>query len=1036
MLESTKVDHGFPSTRTLVHGTRYKYCTGYLYCTRYLIRRESTLACLVTLGRPEVRLTAKRATRLSATDTLNIKHSTVPVYPLSISSSPMEAMQHDRLSNNASTGWHSAPGNVPGVRQPPADPSHPAAASEFSSMPPGLRETDVRFGRGNGTNRHPGNAFLRELVGERREDFGRAVDAAARGQVVEDIVHLVKTQNPPGRFVRKDATCVSGGGWREADAQDVRRKVIDALRDSVRGRHRTVLSDDGGGFELDLDLDLDLDPDLDIGSVDNFWAAEAASGIGQGEQVLAVAAPTTEDVMEIDIDLRTLDDRCPPPGSFLAPLHTRAKHGRGTVRHSSPVGGEIHPHDNDFLAGRGRNRHQHEGNLRLRCLVAEMRPMYHSLGKSEKHQFAKGVLEEWRRLTVPQGRVIEETEWGHWSEATSNKATAIVLKLLWRSPRNCGPTSCVRQSAVQLPPHGFDRLQRAARSRENDFFCWDEPLESPKLTPACRYGMSQISQLNEPRSTTDGTSPTSASSESGGFSPDTPPDARLRRAKTDRRPLQDPERSPPDSAAPFRGAPLDQLLRQVLLERSAECVRDSEGTPSRIPTQRQVIPVDPPRHVVLNRSPATDPGLKYGAVLDLHSGISETMNFPQSCTEGCTARMCSSRRAPTDQNGAKDILRSLRVQLAALAAAGLLVLVDGASRYWVSRTARSEVEAEAKSCLLLKGLEAVPDSFFVLTNSDERFRYVDPGDRPEHEQFSSFWLPTSFGGTDAKEQSNLQLNQYLFISQFWIAMLLVLLKIAHARVKRKTRWLQQERIASLDRIKGTHTIVQHLICKGVGDTPDEAECSCLLQHVQREAPDESNPRYLRGRNFLRALYPSYKQASYPSHKLRFAMNGIAVDTETEAGDGTASDYPGGGTLDLQDASMGFGDQAVLFAKRKSYSESCAYAPGTTFAGRPGGSANERQVNFVTLVVYTKVAMEETKCRVRALVTSNPGRSFAAVHGCPCRCQIHTINRHVRRLRRAKHFVPRPGLSSLHSRVCMKRVRLQVAWLARRKATLG
>jgi hypothetical protein len=114
---------------------------------------------------------------------------------------------------------------------------------------PGLRPTDVVFGRGNGPNRHPGNAFLRSLVSEDRNDYLRqGATPTDRKIIVERIVRYIKNRNPPGRFLRLDP---STGRWEEADAASVWRKVEDALRkrvrpDEEREEDHEVLLDGGG----------------------------------------------------------------------------------------------------------------------------------------------------------------------------------------------------------------------------------------------------------------------------------------------------------------------------------------------------------------------------------------------------------------------------------------------------------------------------------------------------------------------------------------------------------------------------------------------------------------------------------------------------------------------------------------------------------------------------------------------------------------------------------------------------------------------
>jgi hypothetical protein len=169
----------------------------------------------------------------------------------------MASLPHRHHNNNdASVGRRdgSPPDRLPDelvLQKPP--PSPPL-------LLPGLGPTDVAFGRGNGTNLHPGNAFYRGLVEARRELWRLAGTAAERRRIVEDIVHLVQSQSPPGRFVKENPAT---GGWVEADDIEVRNKVGAALR-YYSGRHSSAAAETAapvergrGGQLVDSDSDDD-----------------------------------------------------------------------------------------------------------------------------------------------------------------------------------------------------------------------------------------------------------------------------------------------------------------------------------------------------------------------------------------------------------------------------------------------------------------------------------------------------------------------------------------------------------------------------------------------------------------------------------------------------------------------------------------------------------------------------------------------------------------------------------------------------------
>eukprot|EP01082_Thalassiosira_pseudonana_P006690 g5753.t1 g5753 contig20:90111-92393(+) len=90
--------------------------------------------------------------------------------------------------------------------------------------------TDVLFGRGVATNRHPGNENFRTIV---KDYVGVYVTSTKKQKMLtsRSIVDLIQTQlSPPGRFLEKD---VKTGLWRVVDRKKAVEKTAQTLRDGA-----------------------------------------------------------------------------------------------------------------------------------------------------------------------------------------------------------------------------------------------------------------------------------------------------------------------------------------------------------------------------------------------------------------------------------------------------------------------------------------------------------------------------------------------------------------------------------------------------------------------------------------------------------------------------------------------------------------------------------------------------------------------------------------------------------------------------------
>ena len=106
---------------------------------------------------------------------------------------------------------------------------------------------DVLSGRGGGINSHIGNKTFREYVKERREAYTLAGSKAEKARVANEVIDLIKSLDPPGRFLQRDPNSPSGAGWWiEVDEVRALAKTSQALREGapqIRAAHKDELDE-------------------------------------------------------------------------------------------------------------------------------------------------------------------------------------------------------------------------------------------------------------------------------------------------------------------------------------------------------------------------------------------------------------------------------------------------------------------------------------------------------------------------------------------------------------------------------------------------------------------------------------------------------------------------------------------------------------------------------------------------------------------------------------------------------------------------
>ena len=90
-------------------------------------------------------------------------------------------------------------------------------------------QNDVMYGRGGGTNHHPGNKIYRKTVEDRKLDYvnSKRLD---KPLVALEIIREWRAQSPPGRFLKLDEKT---GLWHDVGDKKAREKTSQALREKA-----------------------------------------------------------------------------------------------------------------------------------------------------------------------------------------------------------------------------------------------------------------------------------------------------------------------------------------------------------------------------------------------------------------------------------------------------------------------------------------------------------------------------------------------------------------------------------------------------------------------------------------------------------------------------------------------------------------------------------------------------------------------------------------------------------------------------------
>lgn len=118
---------------------------------------------------------------------------------------------------------------------------------------------DVLYGRGGGTNHHPGNKRYRKIVEGRKLDYvnSKRLD---KPLVALEIIRSWRGQDPPGRFLKLDD---SNSTWIDVGDKKAREKTSQALREKAPMIRKQQEEDEEDQDEHDADFtEVSLDSNL------------------------------------------------------------------------------------------------------------------------------------------------------------------------------------------------------------------------------------------------------------------------------------------------------------------------------------------------------------------------------------------------------------------------------------------------------------------------------------------------------------------------------------------------------------------------------------------------------------------------------------------------------------------------------------------------------------------------------------------------------------------------------------------------------
>jgi len=107
---------------------------------------------------------------------------------------------------------------------------------------------DVLAGRGNGSNRHPGNWYYRAVVSDQKEEYAKG-SRMKKKVVIKRVLEQIQSRTPPGRFLEN-----VNGKWYCMKENYILRKIGQSLRECPKNETTSVYTPDLYNTNFDQSL--------------------------------------------------------------------------------------------------------------------------------------------------------------------------------------------------------------------------------------------------------------------------------------------------------------------------------------------------------------------------------------------------------------------------------------------------------------------------------------------------------------------------------------------------------------------------------------------------------------------------------------------------------------------------------------------------------------------------------------------------------------------------------------------------------------
>lgn len=266
----------------------------------------------------------------------------------------------------------------------------------------GPTDRDVLFGRGNGSNLHPGNIRFRQLILENVDAYMRAHNREDKDIVALQLIARFEETN--GRFLRSttrpDSTGQGGvvSAWEIVPNKKVVAKVKQALRDAITSfRSKNPGSPSGSAVSGQPDrAKLKPPPNQTvIGKLNRLCLIRPnrrflGSGIANPEAETRVPQDAT-----LSASLFSTNAEAHAPFAYQASNQGVLRTSSQSKRVEHPSKFMSRPPDNFVVFGRGNFANLHPGNIRYRQLVVEKMEAYRETERREdKDALAIQLIED------------------------------------------------------------------------------------------------------------------------------------------------------------------------------------------------------------------------------------------------------------------------------------------------------------------------------------------------------------------------------------------------------------------------------------------------------------------------------------------------------------------------------------------------------------------------------------------------------------------------------------------------------------------